>query len=140
MVLTISPHHTDASSLLDGAVKSQQKSPSKWRKAISKIWNVVKKILTGLLGAALFITNPTLFSIGFMVGVIWDKEVQEVIDKIALVWKKQTLSMVILTGIASFLALQVTWATTSVLFAANLGSKISRKAQNLMPQKKLSFF
>ncbi|MFQ5729369.1 MAG: hypothetical protein ACE5GN_03315 [Waddliaceae bacterium] len=140
MVLKISNHNADPLSLSECSDKSDRNSPSKWRKILSKVWSAVKKVLTGLLGAAFFITNPTLFTTGFMVGVIWDKKVQEIIDKITLVWKKQTWGMAILTGIASFFSLQVTWATTSVLFATNLGSKISRKAQSLMPQEKLSFF
>jgi hypothetical protein len=111
---------------------------NKWEKILSKIWNVVKTVLYGLLGAALFATNPTLFAIGFIAGIIWDKKVQEISEKIINIWKTQTWGVLLLTGIASFLSLQVTWAAGSVLYAANLGSKMAQRAQEFMQREQLA--
>ena len=111
---------------------SSPQNENKWGNVLSKIWNVAKTVLFGLIGAALFATNPTLFAIGFIAGIIWDKKVQEISEKIIMIWKTQTWGALILTGIASFLSLQVTWAAGSVLYAANLGSKMAQRAQALM--------
>lgn len=102
---------------------------SKWSSILDKIWSVTKLIFIGLVGAAMFATNPTLFAIGFIAGVIWDNKVQEIVEKVIGIWKSQPWSVLILTGIASFLALQVTWAAGSVLYAANLGCQMAKRAQ-----------
>ena len=75
-------------------------------------------------------------TIGDIVGVVWEDKVKEVVDKVVLIWKKQTWGMVFITGIASFLSLQVTWAAASFLYATNLGSMISKRAQTLLEQER----
>lgn len=77
----------------------------------------------------MFATNPTLFTLGFISGIIWDAKVQEITDKIKSIWKSQTGGVVLLAGIASFLALQVTWAAGSIFYAANLGRCMVQRAQ-----------
>lgn len=129
MSLDLIINHENYETLLLGNVATPQpQTQSKWERILSKIWSITKKILFGLVGVAFFLMNPCIFVIGFITGIIWDKKAQEVIDKIIMIWKKQTLGMAILTGVATFFALQVTWATASFLYAANLGSMISRMA------------
>lgn len=116
-------------------LETAQVKQNKWSSILEKIWNVTKIILVGLIGVAMFATNPTLFAIGFIAGVIWDKKVQEIVEKVKGIWKSQPWSVLILTGIASFLALQVTWAAGSVLFAANLGCQMAKRAQEYIYER-----
>ena len=106
---------------------SQERHP--WKTILRKIWGVVKVTLLVLAGCAMFTTNPTFFAMGVISGVIWDAKVQEIVNKVKAIWKSQPLSILLLTGLASFLALQVTWAAGSVLYAASLGSFLVRRAQ-----------
>ena len=108
---------------------------SKWSSVLDKVWKAAKLILFGLVGIAMFATNPTLFAIGFIAGVIWDNKVQEIIEKVKSIWKSQTWGVLFLTGIASFLALQVTWAAGSVLYAANLGCMMAQRAQQYVYER-----
>ena len=96
-----------------------------------KVWKVVKFIFNSLLGVAFFVSNPTIFAIGLIIGVALDKKVQEFISKIIMIWKTQPWSIIAIAGIGAFLSLQVSWAASSFIFAANLGSKLSRKAQEI---------
>lgn len=113
-------------------VKPEKKS--KWSSILNKIWSVTKLIFIGLLGVAMFATNPTVFAIAFIGGVIWDKKVQETVEKVMDIWKSQPWSVLILTGIASFLSIQVTWAAGSILYAANLGRMMVKYSQNYKPK------
>lgn len=95
---------------------------------LTKIWDVVKDIFYGLLCVAFFLITPVTFTIGFIVGIVFDDKVQEVVDKIKSIWKNNTWEMLLVTAVASFLVLEVTVATASFLFAANLGKDIAKKA------------
>lgn len=109
-------------------LQTSSENKSKWKALLNKVWRVTQMILIATAGAAMFATNPTLFTLGFISGIIWDTKVQEIIDKVKSIWKNQTWGALLLTGIASFLALQVTWAAGSVLFAANLGCLMVQRA------------
>lgn len=107
------------------AVPAQEKPKS----LLQKIWNVVKIILKAIAATALFIVTPAVFAIGFIIGLVWDKKVQETVDKIILVWKKQTWIASIIVGAAAFLALPITLAAASFLAGAKLASQMSLSAQ-----------
>jgi hypothetical protein len=101
----------------------------------AKVWYVVHKILLAIANIAFFLTNPTLYSIGFLIGIIWDKQVQEIIDKIIGLWKTLPWVMAPVTVVCGFLSIQVTLTATSFLFAAHLGSTLSLKAQELLKKE-----
>ena len=113
------PHPTSSPSA------NQEKS----RSLLEKIWSVVKTIFKGIAAAALFVVTPALFAVGFIIGLVWDKKVQETVDKIILVWKKQTWLAIVIAGAAAFLALPITLSAASFLAGAKLGSHISLSAQ-----------
>jgi len=115
--------------------KPKAKTVPKWKKTLAKVWNVVSKVLLGLANAVFFLTNPTLYPLAFLVGVVWNDTVAIVIDKITIIWKKQPWAMAIATGVAGFLSLQVAWATASCLFAAHLGATLSTKAQDMLKKE-----
>jgi hypothetical protein len=107
-----------------------------------KICNVAKTIFKAALSVFLYWTNPTIFSIGFLAGVIRDDQVRQVIQKITGVWNTlwnaQPLSISFFGGLAGFLSLPVTLAASSLLWAAHLGSIMSREAQRLMTENRTS--
>jgi len=102
---------------------SEQK-PSIWQ----KIWDIAQNIFNAAVGIIFYWTNPSLFAVGFIAGIIFDDHVADVIRKIKNIWNTQPLSFSFLGGFASFLSLPVTLATSSILWAANLGSMMSRKS------------
>jgi hypothetical protein len=105
-----------------------EEKPSIWQKICDIATNVFKVVV----GLILYWTNPSLFAMGIIVGVIFDDKVAEVIGKIKNIWKAQPLAICFFGGFASFLALPVTLATSSILWAANWGSYMSREAQKFM--------
>lgn len=94
-----------------------------------KIWNIAKNIFKVALSIFLYCTNPTLCAVGFITGIIYDEQVRNAIKKIKGVWTTQPLSIAIIGGVASFLSLPVTLAASSFLWAAHIGSAMSREAQ-----------
>ncbi len=101
---------------------------SKWKEILYKVWEVAKQVLFGLLGVALFATNPTVFAVGFIIGVVWHGKTRELIDKVALIYKQQTWVMMGITGAAAFLSIHVTWAAAAALYSLHLGAKVSERA------------
>lgn len=95
---------------------------------LQKIWNVVKFILGAAVTFALYYTNPSLFAIGFIAGIIFDRQTKEAMQKIADVWHTQLWSTTILAGLACTLSMPITLATGSILVAAKLGANMSLEA------------
>lgn len=102
---------------------------------LSKIWDVVQKILLGLANALFFLTNPALYSIAFLVGFFWNEHVQIIVDKVIYLWKNHAYIMAPMTIAAGLLSVEVTWAATAILFGAHLGAVLSTKAEEFMAQK-----
>lgn len=109
-----------------------------------KIWNVVSAILNIGLGLMLYWTNNSLFAISIFIGIIRDEDVAYSIKKIKAVWDTQPFNTLliggfgsILGGIGSFLSFPVTFATGTILYAANLGSYLSKRAQEILAKKEL---
>ncbi len=110
---------------------SIKKTKAEKTSLISKIGHVAKNILIAGVGIALFVTNSTVFAIGFVVGIIWDKATERVVNKIKAIWNKQPWAVLIVSGIGAFLALEVAMAAGTFLYGANLGSKISLRSQEM---------
>lgn len=90
----------------------------------------MKEIFKVSLGVFLFAINPTLFAVGTICGVIWDRKVQEVVEKIKLIVKKLPWQALALIGLAAFFALPVVIGAGSLLGGAYLGSNMSVWAQD----------
>lgn len=102
----------------------------KFKAFMQKVWRVVKPILLGLLGAALFTINPTFFAMGFVVGVICPGNyIEDAVNRVILVWKRQSWIMVAATCVASFIALPVTMAAGCIIYSAALGNTVRRWAE-----------
>lgn len=109
---------------------------------LQKIWDVVTSILNVALGIFLYWTNSSMFAFSFIIGIIRDDDVEKAIKKIKDVWDSQPFNTCILGGVGSvlggvgtFLSLPVTIAVGSILYAANLGCTMSRKAQEILKSK-----
>ena len=111
----------------------------KWKKSLTKIWRVASIILLVLVNVALFLSNPYLYPIAFFVGFVFNKQAQQVIDKITVIWKKQpwpmTIGIGLATAVTGFLSIHIALAIASGLFAAPLGATLSQKAENLLEEK-----
>lgn len=103
------------------------KKPSLLKRIIAKIWQVVKKIFSFIIGCALFISTPTFFAIGFIAGIVFKAKVQEAISRIRGVWKSQKWGTALLVVMAGFLALPVTLAGASLLYSGRLGARLSKE-------------
>lgn len=99
------------------------------RRTAEKIWNAIQWVFKILVGLALFMFNSTFFAVGFVVGLIFNKQIQPAVDKIKLVWKKQSIAVGVLIAVGAFLALPVTLAGAATLYGAVIGSKLSAEAE-----------
>lgn len=74
-----------------------------------------------------FFMNPTVFAIGFIVGIVFDEQFRDLIDKIVRIWTRQKIAMTLLLVVAGFLSLPVTLAVGSFLYAGYLGSSLAQE-------------
>lgn len=95
------------------------------QQTLDKIAKVAKEAFFCVLGAAFFVTNPVIFSISLFAGIVFDDQTQDVLNRIKAIWKRQPWPVLALLSVGALLSLQVTWATTAVLFASKLGSYLS---------------
>lgn len=87
---------------------------------LQKISEIAKTVLFAGICLFLYWTNPTLFAIGFIAGIIYDESVQQAIDKIKAYWLTLNWKSSLIGGIASFLSLPVTFAAGSIFLGAYL--------------------
>lgn len=104
-----------------------------------KIWNVVSPVLNAAMGLFFYWTNSSIFALSFMIGIISDDHVEAAIKKIQDVWNTQPFNTCLIGGVGSllggvgtFLSLPVTICVGSIIYAANLGCTMSRKAQEII--------
>ena len=88
---------------------------------LQKVWEVVKLIFYVLIGAVLFLANPSLFAIGLASGVVFDKKYKEVSAKITRIYNESQWKLLTLIGFGAFLSLPVTAAFIALGYGANLG-------------------
>ena len=120
---------------IDCAEVGNAQADGKIKNITSKVWDVVKVIFSTAMSVSLFLINPSLFTVGFIIGVVWNEQTRHAIDKIQLVWKTQPWGMSIIAGVASFISLPVSLAATSFLWAANWGSILSSNAQEILKKQ-----
>jgi hypothetical protein len=104
----------------------------KCRESWPKIKKVAIEIFKALVGIALFVMNPAVFAAGFIVGLVWDEQVDKTIDKIVNITKKQPIPILLGLGVASILCLQVTSGAASFIYGAYMGSKLSISSQDVI--------
>lgn len=113
--------------------------PSPFSTIVKKVWKVVAAILNLGLGLMLYWTNNSLFAIGLVMGMAYYKEVGLAIDNIKAVWKTQPFHTALIAGFGSFLggagsflSLPITIGVGSVLYSANLGANLAKRAQEIL--------
>lgn len=94
-----------------------------------KIWEAVKAIFYVLAGLGLFIANPSLFAIGVAAGVVFDKKVREIADKITSIYQQQQWKVLALVTIGAFFSLPVTAGALALGFGAHLGYSLIPERQ-----------
>lgn len=99
---------------------------------LKKVCHAALFIFKSSLSLALYWINPSLFAVGFFVGIAFDQEVSKAIEKIKNIWKTQPWNLCLIAAVAGFCSLPVTLAVGSLLWSSSLGSTMSKKAQNLM--------
>lgn len=109
----------------------QETKSSKKGKFKAFVVNTAKKILKFLkllfiTGASvvLYSANPSLFALGFVVGLVVDGKVREIVAKVQRICAAKPW-VVIVIGVGSFLALPITIATASFVCGAYVSSKIA---------------
>ena len=91
---------------------------------MSRVWEVVKKILICVAVVAFYATTAIFFTAGFAIGFCQSKKTQKIIARINLVWETQPWRVLLGIGVGAFLSLPVTWSAASMLTGAYLGSKL----------------
>ena len=102
---------------------------------LQRIAKVASIVFKAIISFFLYWINPSLFSLGFILGIVADDQCKKGIEKIHNVWKSQPWSVCILGVAACILSLPVTLGTSSCLWGAYLGSTISRQAQKIIARK-----
>lgn len=107
-----------------------------------KIWSVASSVLNTTLGLFLYWANSSIFAFSFFIGIIKDDEVGSAIQKIKDVWDTQPFNTCLIGGFGSllggagiFFSLPMTAAVGTIIYSANLGCSMSRKAQEILNQK-----
>lgn len=124
------------SPIFSGVEETPASKPSWIKSFLTKVWEIVKKCFKFLVGCALFVSNPSFFAVGFIIGLVMTSSKKEneegcinkTITTIKNIWKKQKFTAAAVIGIGAFLALPVTLAATSFGYGAYLGATIANKA------------
>lgn len=89
-----------------------------------KIWSAVKIVFIAVTSILLYLANPSIFALGFLVGFIFDKKVRETADRAKeFCLTKPWIVPIIVVG--SFLALPVAIASCSFVSGAYLSSQLA---------------
>ncbi|MEI8124998.1 MAG: hypothetical protein WCG42_04535 [Parachlamydiaceae bacterium] len=91
---------------------------------IAKIKDVAHFTFKGLLNIALYWLNPSLYAIGFLGGVVFEKQANHAIDKINSVWKKQHWQTCSLLTLGCIISKPIVLAAGSILCGAQLGAHL----------------
>lgn len=95
-----------------------------------KAWEITKIALVAIAMCALFLSNPTMFAIGFLAGIIWDKFVDQQVEKVKTIAEQNGLLVATGLGVGAFLSLQViVGGVLAVGCGAWCGSMLSLRSQ-----------
>lgn len=95
---------------------------------VEKVKYVARFILKASLSAFLYWINPSLFAMGFVAGVAFDENIQQVNRKIQEIWNHLSYPEAVVGCFFAGLSLPVTLATTTILWSAYLGALTYRKS------------
>ena len=95
---------------------------------IQKMMHICWQIFSGVIKLGLYVINPSIFTLGFVAGIIWNDSYYA-LERVGLVLRRQPWYAQILTIAGGAMALPVTVATTSFLLAADMGSRYFLEAQ-----------
>ena len=110
-------------------IPSRQSYPSRVGVGlIEKISIIAKSVFSFVFKIIFYVTNPNLFGIGFVVGIVWGDGVQVAIDKVTLVWKLKDWKRLLGLSIFAFSILPITIITCAFLSGANFGHKVYQYA------------
>lgn len=96
-------------------------------KITGKVLEVATLITKIAVACFLYWMNPTLFAVGFVLGMIFPEKMEKTIHKIKEIWNRQPISMMVLLGTAAVLSLPVFMATASVLMGGYAGYKLAKE-------------
>lgn len=99
------------------------------KKAIEKVIVVAKVVFSILLSLVLFAINPAIFFVSFVIGVAFNKAIQEAVDKIKVFILNYKFPFAVGCVLSGIIVLPVFIATGSVVWAAYMGSYLSTRAQ-----------
>lgn len=95
---------------------------------LERMYNLCKWILITGIRIFYYLAHPTLFSLGFFVGIIWNNQIQNAIDKVIMVWKNQSWFRTILFAGFACLSLPTTFIVSSLLLGASTGCDVYEDA------------
>jgi hypothetical protein len=102
---------------------------------IQKVAKIVLILFKTLVSLFLYWTNPSIFALGFIIGIVFDDQCKKGVEKIKNVWGSQPWSMCIIGTAATALSLPVTLGAGSFLWGAYLGASISKQTHRMLQIK-----
>lgn len=93
-------------------------------KVTKLVFEVAKCTFIAIASIVFYLANPSLFAVGFLVGLVIDEKVRETVDKVEKICFAKPW-VIPLVGVGAFLALPVAIAVGSFASGAYLSSKIA---------------
>lgn len=99
------------------------------QRTVRLIKRIAEFVFIGLLAVFCFWANPTIFAVSFTVGLVQSHKVNKIIRKIERFIKNTPPLILMVYAGAAFLALPVSLAVFSALYAAKLGATFNENAK-----------
>lgn len=109
--------------------------PSRLDEFTSKVFEVAKTIIKVVACLFLYYMNPTLFAVGFVLGALYPKKMEETVEKINKIFEdsKKIFPLMLVIGFGALLSLPVFLATASVLMGGYAGSQFVKEHKSILP-------
>lgn len=137
----VPPHEGNPHPTTEIPIDNLNESPPVERKSLylrilDKIFKVVKVVFITISAIGLFIINPAFFVTGFITAfvasIIFPQNIEKVLERVSLIWKKYCAAIVIAYGFGLLIGWPVILAGSSFL----IGSFISAKLVSVVCKEK----
>ena len=108
--------------LVKEEILQEIKEETKTSTLTMKVASFAKTFFKAFVAGTLFFTSTTLFCLGFVIGVVWDKSIRANIQKICDLWNSYSIPKRTILVLAGFLALPISISGSAFIMGAHLGS------------------
>lgn len=122
------PVDRHSAAVLTDACTPEKSRKTVWKERLINVAKIVAKVaiftFITIISVLFYLANPSLFAMGFIIGLVIDAKVRETVAKVHKIIIAQPWVLLVV-GVGSFLALPVTLAAGSFICGAYASSKIA---------------